>query len=196
MIAAGASPLGRGNYLPAHHRPDLRHVPGLRPAQTCYRPRRGVSEPRLTPARRIRRGFDARRRASSPGSSARTRCGWRARAKVPERKRSLLFWSGPRRAIFPGPRRGRTEPDVRGVHVGYLFIEFRLGTSSSYVVCASCAPGRSSALLFSCGGATFACARACPPRWIHPAARSPAPLSPRLRHPRRCRRAVWLGAFR
>ena len=65
-------------------RPDLRHVPGSRPAQTRYRPRRGVSEPRLTPARRIRHGFDARRRASSPGSSARTRCGRRVWAKVPE----------------------------------------------------------------------------------------------------------------
>ena len=184
MIAAGASPLGRG--ISTHHRPDrpdLRHVPGSRPAQTCYRPRRGVSEPRLTPARRIRRGFDARRRASSPGSSARTRCGWRARAKF-QKKTVTFVWSGPRRAIFPGRRRGRAEPVVRGVHVGYLFIEFRLETSSGYVVCASCAPGRSSALLFSCGGATFACARACPPRWIHPAARSPAPLSPRLRHPR------------
>ena len=187
MIAAGASPLGRRNYLPAHHRPDrpdLRHVPGSRPAQTCYRPRRGVSEPRLTPARRIRRGFDARRRASSPGSSARTRCGWRAPGESSRRKRSLLF--GPvRDAQFSRVRRRRrAEPVVRGVHVGYLFIEFRLETSSRYVVCASCAPGRSSALLFSCGGATFACARACPPRWIHPAARSPAPLSPRLRHPR------------
>ena len=40
-------------------------------------------------ARRIRRGFDARRRASSPGSSARTRCGWRARRKF--QKKTVTF---------------------------------------------------------------------------------------------------------